>query len=433
MSEPAIIVRNLSKRYRLGVIGRNTLRDEMIYRWHKLLGRDPAQHMGKVTTRKPVPVAATAAEDDPNSFWAIRDVSFEIQHGEVIGIVGRNGAGKSTLLKILTRITQPTSGEADINGRVGSLLEVGTGFHPEFTGRENIYMNGTILGMKKREIDRRFDEIVAFAEIEQFLDTPVKRYSSGMYVRLAFAVAAHLESEILLVDEVLAVGDTSFQKKCLGKMGEVARKGRTVLFVSHNMAAIRNLCQKTILVVDGRTTGPLETTEAMRKYLRGALKETGQWINPMAHEPGRRTIEKIEISQHGNVARETLISEPITFSFVLSDTARQQPCLVGLMITNSEGVIVHHSLDIYDPTSEKTLSTGNREAVIPPHALAPGEYTLSCSLGHPQESVWDSLPEVLRWNVIGDCPRMMQFPAHLWKGAAGPGMVTWTHLQDDNK
>ncbi|MCA9896469.1 MAG: ABC transporter ATP-binding protein, partial [Anaerolineae bacterium] len=201
------------------------------------------------------------------NLWALKDVSFEVKRGEVVGIVGRNGAGKSTLLKILSRITEPTSGHAEIHGRVGSLLEVGTGFHPELTGRENIYMNGAILGMRRSEIDRQFDEIVAFAEIERFLDTPVKRYSSGMHVRLAFAVAAHLEPEILLVDEVLAVGDVEFQRKCLGKMEDVAQGGRTVIFVSHNMAAVKDLCQRAFLLKEGELEFVGSVDATIRRYL----------------------------------------------------------------------------------------------------------------------------------------------------------------------
>jgi lipopolysaccharide transport system ATP-binding protein len=206
--------------------------------------------------------------DKRETFWALKDVSFEVKVGEALGIIGRNGAGKSTLLKILSRITRPTTGYADVYGRVGSLLEVGTGFHPELTGRENIYLNGAILGMTRRDIQRRFDEIVAFAEVENFLDTPVKRYSSGMYMRLAFAVAAHLEPEILVVDEVLAVGDAEFQKKCLGKMGDVAKEGRTVLFVSHNMSAITKLCNRGLCLADGEIILNGSTDEAVGMYLR---------------------------------------------------------------------------------------------------------------------------------------------------------------------
>ena len=214
------------------------------------------------------PFATSKAEDETTEeFWALKDVNFEIKKGDKVGIIGRNGAGKSTLLKVLSRITEPTTGKIHINGRIASLLEVGTGFHPELTGRENIFLNGAILGMSRAEIKAKFDEIVAFAEVEKFLDTPVKRYSSGMYVRLAFSVAAHLEPEILVVDEVLAVGDAEFQKKCLGKMGEVSEEGRTILFVSHNMEAILGLCNKAILLKNGKISYMGDTEDAIQKYL----------------------------------------------------------------------------------------------------------------------------------------------------------------------
>ena len=235
MSQAVICVENLSKKYEItvGKLHHNTLRDQISDSFSSLF------HRNGRSRRKEI-------------FWALKDVSFEVEAGEVIGVIGQNGAGKSTLLKILSRITVPTTGLVEIRGRVGSLLEVGTGFHLELTGRENIYLNGAILGMKKTEIDQKFDEIIAFAEVDRFIDTPVKHYSSGMSVRLAFAVAAHLEPEILIVDEVLAVGDAAFQKKCLGKMGDVAKEGRTVLFVSHNMGTIRNLCSRAILLMNGR-------------------------------------------------------------------------------------------------------------------------------------------------------------------------------------
>lgn len=267
MSEPAISVRGMSKRYRLGAITRHTLGDEITYLLHKLRGRDAQDHMGRLKDKVP---SARTQGGNAREFWALKDVSFDVQPGEIMGIVGGNGAGKSTLLKILSRITEPTEGEAFINGRVGSLLEVGTGFHPELTGRENIFMSGTIQGMKRAEILRKFDEIVAFSEIEQFLDTPVKRYSSGMFVRLAFAVAAHLEPEILIVDEVLAVGDAAFQKKCLGKMGDVAKTGRTILFVSHNMAAVENLCTSALWLDHGTVQGRGTPESIVEQYLNRA-------------------------------------------------------------------------------------------------------------------------------------------------------------------
>lgn len=250
---PAIRVSHLGKQYRLGGPKEQylTFRDAI------------------VNTLK-APLKAFHPPKSEETFWALKDVSFEVEQGDVVGIIGRNGAGKSTLLKILSRITTPTEGTVELHGRVGSLLEVGTGFHPEMTGRENIFLNGSILGMKKTEIEEKFDEIVKFSEIEKFLDTPVKRYSSGMYVRLAFAVAAHLDPEILLVDEVLAVGDAQFQKKCLGKMGEVAKEGRTVLFVSHSMPMIASLCRQCILLVGGRIQMKGDTGEVIASYMTSA-------------------------------------------------------------------------------------------------------------------------------------------------------------------
>ena len=257
MQDISIKVENLSKMYKIGLARQrhDTLRDQLV----DLISS---------------PFRPKVKEDEDGTFWALKDVSFEVMQGDVLGIIGRNGAGKSTLLKLLSRITEPTSGRAVINGRVGSLLEVGTGFHPELTGRENVYLNGAILGMHRSEITRKFDEIVAFAEIDKFLDTPVKRYSSGMYVRLAFAVAAHLEPEILLVDEVLAVGDVEFQKKCLGKMDDVAKLGRTVLFVSHNMNAIQRLCAQTLFIDNGTLVEKGLTRDIVSSYISSNFYST---------------------------------------------------------------------------------------------------------------------------------------------------------------
>jgi ABC-type polysaccharide/polyol phosphate transport system ATPase subunit len=267
MSDSIITVENLSKRYLVG--------HQSVQREHYTALRDVIARGIREFTRKVADMARgqqVIQGDEVEEFWALKDVSFEVKRGEVLGIIGHNGAGKSTLLKILSRITEPTEGRVVLRGRVASLLEVGTGFHPELTGRENIYLNGAILGMTQREIRKKFDEIVAFAEVDRFLDTPVKRYSSGMYVRLAFAVAAHLEPEILVVDEVLAVGDADFQKKCLGKMSEVAGGGRTVLFVSHNMAGIQALCSRSICLSAGKLFCDGETTEVIASYL--GLKRT---------------------------------------------------------------------------------------------------------------------------------------------------------------
>ena len=261
MSDIAIRVNKLSKRYRIGI--KDETQETLVGTVTNLV-RQPFQNLRRLQS------LTRFSEDEMHTddvLWALKDVSFDVRQSEVVGVIGRNGAGKSTLLKILSRITHPTSGRVELRGRVSSLLEVGTGFHPELTGRENIYLNGTILGMRKTEIDRKFDEIVAFSGVEKFIDTPVKRYSSGMRVRLAFSVAAHLEPEILLVDEVLAVGDVEFQKKCLGKMGDMAQGGRTVLFVSHNMAAVQNLCERSLVLQSGKLITDNITRDAISSYL----------------------------------------------------------------------------------------------------------------------------------------------------------------------
>ena len=252
---------NISKQYRLGQVGTGTISHDLNRFWHKIRGKeDPYLKIGETNDR--------TTKGDSDYVWSLRDINFEIEQGDAVGIIGRNGAGKSTLLKLLSRVTKPTTGNIYTKGRIASLLEVGTGFHPEMTGRENIFLNGAILGMTRKEITRKFDEIVDFSGVERYIDTPVKRYSSGMYVRLAFAVAAHLESEILIVDEVLAVGDAEFQKKCLGKMGDVSKgEGRTVLFVSHNMDAVNRLCNKGILLETGKLIADDNIKTVLDRYI----------------------------------------------------------------------------------------------------------------------------------------------------------------------
>jgi lipopolysaccharide transport system ATP-binding protein len=290
MSIKVISVENLSKTYRLGQISTGTLSHDLNVWWAKMRG-------------KPNPVLKVGKKDHSDRFgdliWALKEVSFTVEQGEALGIIGRNGAGKSTLLKILSEVTAPTSGEANIRGRIASLLEVGTGFHPELTGRENIYLNGAILGMSRQEVRHKFDEIVDFSGVEQFIDTPVKRYSTGMYVRLGFAVAAHLDPEILVVDEVLAVGDAQFQRKCLGKMGNVAREGRTVLFVSHNMIAVQSLCQRAIWLDAGQLKEQGQVSEIVANYLRSGPDEEDikerVWAD-IASAPGNATVRLHRIS-----------------------------------------------------------------------------------------------------------------------------------------
>lgn len=304
----AIRVEKISKRYRLGARSggyktlRDTLTDAMMTPFRAF--NSAASRNGK----------ESLLNSERETFWALKDVSFEVGKGEVIGVIGRNGAGKSTLLKILSRITEPTEGYADVCGRVGSLLEVGTGFHPELTGRENIYLNGAILGMRRAEIENKFDEIVAFAEVEKFIDTPVKHYSSGMYLRLAFAVAAHLDPEILLVDEVLAVGDAAFQKKCLGKMGDVVRHGRTVLFVSHDMTAISQMASRCLLLDAGQVAFIGETEEAIREYTRRQTGgETDLALRKDRKGDGMIRMQRVSfINSRGETVSSVGSGEPIT-------------------------------------------------------------------------------------------------------------------------
>ncbi|WP_300565239.1 polysaccharide ABC transporter ATP-binding protein [Flavobacterium sp.] len=285
MSKIVIKAEDISKQYRLGLVGTGTVKDDMKRWWYNLRGKeDPFLKIGEANNR------ATKSESD--YVWSLRDINFEINQGDSVGIIGRNGAGKSTLLKILSQVTQPTTGKIYTKGRIASLLEVGTGFHPEMTGRENIFLNGAILGMRKAEIKRKFDEIVDFSGVERYIDTPVKRYSSGMYVRLAFAVAAHLESEILIVDEVLAVGDAEFQKKCLGKMNDVSKgEGRTVLFVSHNMGAIKTLCNKGIVLDNGGLIYEGGINESVDHY---SSIELGSFDEKSAHKSYHNQVEIIE-------------------------------------------------------------------------------------------------------------------------------------------
>ncbi|MEW6718199.1 MAG: ABC transporter ATP-binding protein [Chloroflexota bacterium] len=337
-----ISVEHLSKQYRLGQIGGRTLTEDLNRWWARVRG-------------KPNPYLKIGQEDRSNRegeyIWALRDVSFTVEQGEVVGIIGRNGAGKSTLLKILSRITAPTEGRVKVKGRIASLLEVGTGFHPELTGRENIYLNGAILGMKTTEIDRKFDEIVDFAEIERFMDTPVKRYSSGMYVRLAFAVAAHLEPEILLVDEVLAVGDAEFQKKCLGKMGEVAREGRTVLFVSHNMAAVRNICKKGLILEKGVASSLGEINSIVDNYLSSLLYSE----NDETIETDSFIVNSVQIKSKTNLAIKTFDEVTIDVHFVAKTKIHDPGLYIGILSTDHQRLI---GLDFKDHKTIEPIDVG---------------------------------------------------------------------------
>ncbi|MEI7937321.1 MAG: ABC transporter ATP-binding protein [Verrucomicrobiota bacterium] len=369
MSDVVISVSHLSKVYRLGTIGSSTLKDDLNRAWSRIRGKpDPMKIIGSEHHQR----------NEGGVFRALQDVSFEVKQGEVLGIIGANGAGKSTLLKILSRITAPSTGELRIKGRIGCLLEVGTGFHPDLTGRENVFLNGAILGMSKAEIRSKFDEIVAFSEVEEFIDTPVKRYSSGMYVRLAFAVAAHLEPEILIIDEVLSVGDATFQRKCLGKMGEVARHGRTVLFVSHNMVAVQSLCGRALFLSGGeaQVLGPVG--EVVPLYLKTASTVSGRertWTD-LSSAPGNDLVRVAAIrvqpsgdSKDGLIAMETPV-------LVELDVQRLQPgktvhCTFHLV--NQQEVTVLTTSPGYYPAA---CGRYRSRCMIPGNLLNSGDYRL---------------------------------------------------------
>lgn len=299
MSQTVIEIEGLSKQYRLGQVGTGTLSHDLNRWWYKVRGKeDPFLKIGEANNR--------ATKGNSDYVWSLDDINFSVNSGDVVGIIGKNGAGKSTLLKVLSKVTSPTTGKVKVRGRIASLLEVGTGFHPELTGRENIYLNGAILGMKKHEISAKFDEIVAFSGVERYIDTPVKRYSSGMYVRLAFAVAAHLEPEILIVDEVLAVGDAEFQKKCLGKMKDVSGAGRTVLFVSHNMAAVKSLCNRGIMLKNGKVVLDADVDTVVQRYLKSDSSDE----NHKVFDPGV-IVEDVVLHEIKICSMGKNVSEPI--------------------------------------------------------------------------------------------------------------------------
>jgi lipopolysaccharide transport system ATP-binding protein len=364
MSRPAVTVENLSKRYKLGLAARPTGLREAItnavgstFRKIRGFGEDRAR-----------------SED----FWALKDVSFEINQGEAIGILGRNGAGKSTLLKVLSRITEPTEGTARLRGRVGSLLEVGTGFHPELTGRENIYLNGSILGMKRAEITRKFDEIVAFSEVERFLDTPVKRYSSGMYIRLAFAVAANLEPEILVVDEVLAVGDMEFQKRCLGKMNEVVGHGRTVFFVSHNTQSIAGLTSRCLVMKQGRLALDAPTGEAIKYYVEMSLRGSslGKSFIKEGGDPDSNYIAEAHVITSDPYGQQVW-GQPMAFDFVIHIGEPMAKLCFLFWVLDAQGAMITHFWQFDNDQPYRSKAGDYRlRCEIPKLRLYKGTYTL---------------------------------------------------------
>ncbi len=392
MSDIAIRVENLSKRYRIG------LKEEM-----------PDTLIGAMTNWFKSPLAnfrqlqklshfSDNGHDPEDIIWALKDVSFEVKQGEVVGIIGRNGAGKSTLLKILSRITEPTSGRAIINGRVSSLLEVGTGFHPELTGRENVYLNGTVLGMSKQEIDRKFDEIVDFSGVEKFIDTPVKRYSSGMQVRLAFAVAAHLEPEILLVDEVLAVGDISFQRKCLGKMDDVAKSGRTVLFVSHNMSAIQRLCHTAVLLNQGILKAQGAVEDVTERYIQTNANSSLFWKRHFS-SANEAYFQKVYLTDKTEQAiNHVTLATPLKVIMEFMVKHRYPDLQLSVSLFDSNGDVLFTSSP-QDTNLITPTKTGQYRAVLSiPQIFMPKTYGFATILWVPKAGVLDRV-EGLQFTV----------------------------------
>jgi lipopolysaccharide transport system ATP-binding protein len=450
MNQPAIRVVGLGKEYHIGAqqTGKATLRDTIIDAVARPIRR----------TAKLLRGEATAAADLDASHWALRDVSFDISHGEVIGVIGRNGAGKSTLLKILSQITEPTHGFVEMRGRVGSLLEVGTGFHLELSGRENIYLNGAILGMTKREIERKFDEIVSFAEIDKFLDTPVKHYSSGMYVRLAFSVAAHLEPEILLVDEVLSVGDVAFQKKCLGKMDEVRRSGRTILFVSHNMATVENLCSRTMVFQDGKMAFSGPSKDAVKFYLQSMASQESpepsaqgnRWANA-AHRQHRSresvvTFTGVEFkSPEGETVQFARSGEPLVLRLHYHASKGGIRPIFGVGIETESGTVVSRVSTWLCGVDLPPLVNGDGfiDLCLDSVNLMPGRYFLSAYIGAMGPTFYDSIERFAVLNIeeadfygsgrtSQDKSVIVMFRCH-WEGAAledGAEKREWTREDD---
>ncbi len=381
----AIKAENISKQYRLGEVGTGTLSHDLNRFWAKLRGKeDPYLKIGEANDR--------SRKGDSEYVWSLRDINFEIEQGDAVGIIGRNGAGKSTLLKLLSKVTKPTTGSFKVNGRIASLLEVGTGFNPEMTGRENIYLNGAILGMRKHEIDRKFDEIVDFSGVERYIDTPVKRYSSGMYVRLAFAVAAHLESEILIVDEVLAVGDAEFQKKCLGKMGDVSKgEGRTVLFVSHNMAAVQNLCNKGLMLDKGQLVADDFIENVIDFYLNNI--SYAPKLNFLEFDASNKDIYlshvevcKVESEKLIGVT-EFLMSDDIVINFKVKVKKRTEGVRVSAVFFDNLGNRIF-SVRSHENSNQKIIieDEGIIRMTLSGHHLMPGQYSVTFGLGDAYET-----------------------------------------------
>ncbi len=429
-NKPIVEVQEISKLYKLGTLGATNLRESLETWCSNLRGGDKTLRARKTSEKQ---ISPGRVGPKPDTFWGVRDITFDVRRGETIGIMGRNGAGKSTLLKLLSRITEPTSGRAVLRGRVVSLLEVGTGFHPELTGRENVFLNGTILGMRRSEIAAKFDEIVDFSEVGAFIDTPVKRYSSGMYVRLAFAVAAHLEPEILMIDEVLAVGDVAFQKKCLGKMGEVSSQdGRTVFFVSHNMGAIRSLCESAVLIDGGRLVKHGKPTDIISYYLSSAASKDndleGQifWNGNTEKPPGTDEVclRGIRLVGANGISQATFEADrSINVEIFYQVHKRLRGARFNLSVLTQDGEIAFVATDHLFQNETQLPGSYKTACRIPGGLLNRRSYILGVTCDIPGERTLIPPAEYLTFNISGVGNQASHYP-ETWPGVVCP-QVEW--------
>ncbi len=436
MSDIAIKVEGLSKLYRLGEIGTGTISHDLNRWWAQLRGKeDPFAKVGEVNDR--------TAKGNSDFVWSLKDITFEVKKGEVLGIIGRNGAGKSTLLKILSKVTAPTTGSIKVNGRIASLLEVGTGFHPELTGRENIFLNGAILGMTKSEIRSKFDEIVDFSGVERYIDTPVKRYSSGMYVRLAFAVSAFLEPEILIVDEVLAVGDAEFQKKCLGRMEDVSRNdGRTILFVSHNLSAVANLCTSSLFMRNGTLQNIGLTSQIIEEYISFGKQSTGQVLLDSieySQQCARAYFNSISIVSRGEITSSVDIKDDILIELEYNVIVNNAKIHVSIHLLDNMGTCILATVNGDSAVIKKDVFFGKplrkgvykSTLVIPGNFLNEKTYSISAFLGSEDPTDFAVVNEAIAFSVVDTGEMRKEFSGD-WTGLIRPKMDWQTKLMSEN-
>lgn len=390
MAKPIIEVKDLTKAYRLGTLGAKSFADDIRTFWNKLRAKEELLDPKVLEQIQNEDSLEEAKTEQKNEFWALRGINFKIEPGEVVGIIGHNGAGKSTLLKVLSRITEPTSGKAILRGRVSSLLEVGTGFHPDLTGRENTYLNGAIHGMTKKEIDAKFNDIIKFAKIEKFIDTPVKRYSSGMYVRLAFSVAAHLEPEILIIDEVLAVGDAGFQQQCLAKMKDISMQGKTILFVSHIMSSVKAICDRCYILEHGRITGEGNSKSMVNRYLSSGKKDeiggTELLDDKMfLYNTGEARLQKIRLLDNsGEERKKFLYRDPLQISIIFEVYQHLESLMISLFLCSDDGVAISYGCNNDVPDLKFSLESGKYNLNVDvDENLHPGKYCWKVALFYP--------------------------------------------------